>query len=184
MAESYRVLGVDPGSRVTGFGLIEVSGRRLTHVSSGALSARSSLSLERRLLSIFEGLTRIIREHDPGVLCVEDVFYAQNVRSAITLGHARGAVLVAACRAGLPVRTYSPAEIKMTVAGSGRAEKAQVQQMVRAILSLPDLPGPDAADALAAAICHAQQAAMRARIAPAARPQSRRVASRPTGVIP
>jgi crossover junction endodeoxyribonuclease RuvC len=184
MAEGYRVLGVDPGSRVTGFGLIEVSGRRLAHVSSGALSVRASLSLERRLLSIFEGLTRIIREHDPAVLCVEDVFYAQNVRSAITLGHARGAVLVAACRAGLPVRAYSPAEIKMTVAGSGRAEKAQVQQMVRAILSLPDLPGPDAADALAAAICHAQQAAMCARIAPAASRRSRRGAARPAGVVP
>jgi len=184
MADSYRVLGVDPGSRVTGFGLIEVAGRRLTYVASGAISSAASFALERRLLSIFEGLTRIIRVHAPTVLSVEDVFYAQNVRSAITLGHARGAALVAACHAGLLVRAYSTAEIKMTVAGSGRAEKAQVQQMVRAILSLPEIPGPDAADALAAAICHAQHAAMLARIPAAERRGSHRGAARRAGAAP
>jgi crossover junction endodeoxyribonuclease RuvC len=109
----------------------------------------------------------VITLHKPDILSVEDVFYARNVRSAITLGQARGAALVAASRAGLQVQAYSPAEIKMAVAGYGGAEKGQVQRMVRAILSLEHLPSPDAADALAAAICHAQRAPVAARIAAA-----------------
>jgi crossover junction endodeoxyribonuclease RuvC len=100
---------------------------------------------------------------------VEDVFFARNVRAAITLGQARGAALVAASRAGVPVHSYTPTEIKMTVAGNGRAEKGQIQEMVRAILSLEKLPCADAADALAAAICHAQRAPMAERLAAAAR---------------
>jgi crossover junction endodeoxyribonuclease RuvC len=165
----FRVLGVDPGSRTTGFGLIDVSRRRLTHVDSGALAVGGSLPIEARLLRVFDALTRIISRHAPDVLSVEDVFFARNVRSAITLGQARGAALVAASRAGVPVHTYTPTEIKMTVAGNGRAEKGQIQEMVRAVLSLEKLPCTDAADALAAAICHAQRAPMAERLALAAR---------------
>jgi crossover junction endodeoxyribonuclease RuvC len=165
----YRVLGVDPGSRTTGFGLIEVSRRRLTHVDSGALAVGASLPVEARLLKVFDALSQLIAQYAPDVLSVEDVFFARNVRSAITLGQARGAALVAASRAGVPVCSYTPAEIKMTVAGNGRAEKGQIQEMVRAILSLERLPSVDAADALAAAICHAQRAPMAKRVALAAR---------------
>lgn len=168
MAEGYRVLGIDPGSRTTGYGVIEVRGRRFAHVSSGALAVGADRPLASRLLSLFEGLSAVIRDHQPAIVSIEDVFYAQNVRSAITLGHARGAALVAAARAGVPVCAYAAAQIKMAVVGTGRAEKAQVQEMVRAFLGLARRPAPDAADALAAAICHAQRAPTLARIARAA----------------
>ncbi len=168
MGEGYRVLGVDPGSRTTGYGVIEVCGRRFAHVASGALAVGAERPLASRLLSLFESLAAVIRDHQPAIVSIEDVFYAQNVRSAITLGHARGAALVAAAQAGLPVRAYAAAQIKMAVVGSGRAEKAQVQEMVRTILGLARRPAPDAADALAAAICHAQCAPTLARIARAA----------------
>jgi crossover junction endodeoxyribonuclease RuvC len=168
MAEGTRILGVDPGSRTTGYGVIEVCGRRFVHVASGALALGADRPLASRLFSLFDSLAGLIRDHRPAIVSIEDVFYAQNVRSAITLGHARGAALVAAAQAGVPVRAYAAAQIKMAVAGSGRAEKAQVQEMVRAILGLVRRPGPDAADALAAAICHAQCAPTLARIARAA----------------
>ncbi len=189
MGEGYRVLGVDPGSRTTGYGVIEVLGRRFSHVASGALHLGADRPLASRLLSLFECLAGVIRDHQPAIVSIEDVFYAQNVRSAITLGHARGAALVAAAHAGLPVRAYAAAEIKMAVVGSGRAEKAQVQEMVRAILGLVRRPAPDAADALAAAICHAQCAPTLARIARAAGPgarisTARRAAPRTRRVIP
>jgi crossover junction endodeoxyribonuclease RuvC len=168
MEEDRRILGVDPGSRTTGFGIIDVRGRACTHVASGSFAASPARPLEERLLTIFEDLAALIDRHRPAVVCVEDVFYAQNIRSAITLGHARGMVLLAAARAGLSVCPYSAAEIKMAVVGSGRAEKSQVQEMVRTLLGLGRRPGPDAADALAAAICHAHRAPTLARIARAA----------------
>jgi crossover junction endodeoxyribonuclease RuvC len=168
MEEGTRILGIDPGSRTTGYGVINVSGRRFAHVASGALAVGGDRPLADRLLSLFDSLADLIRLHRPAIVSIEDVFYAQNVRSAITLGHARGAALVAAAQAGVPVKAYAAAEIKMAVAGTGRAEKAQVQEMVRAILGLARRPGPDAADALAAAICHAQRAPVIARIARAA----------------
>ncbi len=168
MGEGIRVLGIDPGSRTTGYGVIEVRGRRLTHLASGAIAAGAQGPLASRLLSVFEGLCGIIRDHRPAIVSIEEVFYAQNVRSAITLGHARGAALVAAAQAGLPVCAYATAQIKMAVVGTGRAEKAQVQEMVRVFLGLAQRPAPDAADALAAAICHAQRAPTLARIRRAA----------------
>jgi crossover junction endodeoxyribonuclease RuvC len=173
MSVAYRVLGIDPGSRMMGYGVIDVRGARLDHVDSGTVSISLRLPMAARLLSVFESVTGLIARHAPGLLAVEDVFYARNVRSAITLGQARGAVLIAAAKAGLAVHTYAPAEIKMAVAGSGRAEKAQVQVMVRAILSLETLPPTDAADALAAAICHAQRAKLDARVERATRGAAR-----------
>jgi len=169
MAEQYRVFGVDPGSRVTGYGVIDVHGVRLTHVESGAIPIDFRRPIEARLLTVFERMGALIARHTPDVISIEDLFHARNVRSAITLGQARGAALLAASKAGLPVRSYAPAEIKMTVAGTGRAEKGQVQEMVRAILGLDSLPGSDAADALAAAICHAQRRQLETRIGGAVR---------------
>lgn len=173
MAVAYRVLGVDPGSRSMGYGVIDVRGTRLDHVDSGTVSISARRPMEARLLSVFESITGLIARHAPVLLSVEDVFYARNVRSAITLGQARGAVMIAASKAGLAVHTYAPTEIKMAVTGSGRAEKGQVQVMVRAILSLETLPPEDAADALAAAICHAQRAKLDARVERAARSAAR-----------
>ena len=173
MAVAYRVLGVDPGSRIMGYGVIDVRGTRLNHVDSGTVTISSRRPMEARLLSVFESITGLIARHAPGLLSVEDVFYARNVRSAITLGQARGAVMIAASKAGLAVHTYAPAEIKMAVAGSGRAEKGQVQVMVRAILSLEALPPVDAADALAAAICHAQRSKLDAQVERSARGTAR-----------
>ncbi|MDP3936992.1 MAG: crossover junction endodeoxyribonuclease RuvC [Deltaproteobacteria bacterium] len=163
-AARYRVLGVDPGSRITGYGVVDVRGGRLTHVDSGVISIDFRSPIEARLLNVFDQLSALIARHSPDLVSIEDLFHARNVRSAITLGQARGAALLAASRAGLPVRSYAPAEIKLTVAGSGRAEKGQIQQMVRAILALDGAPGPDAADALAAAICHAQRRQLETRI--------------------
>jgi crossover junction endodeoxyribonuclease RuvC len=147
MAEGTRILGVDPGSRTTGYGVIEVCGRRFVHVASGALALGADRPLASRLFSLFDSLAGLIRDHRPAIVSIEDVFYAQNVRSAITLGHARGAALVAAAQAGVPVRAYAAAQIKMAVAGSGRAEKAQVQEMVgssagRRARPTPRMPWP------------------------------------------
>lgn len=164
MGADYRVLGIDPGSRKMGYGVIDVRGTHLDHVDSGTVSIDSRRPMHARLLAVFESITALIARHSPGLLSVEDVFHARNVRSAITLGQARGAVLVAASKAGLAVHSYAPAEIKMAVAGTGRAEKGQVQEMVRAMLSLEILPGADAADALAAAICHAQRRQLDSRL--------------------
>ena len=142
-----RVLGVDPGSETTGYGVIETDGRRLLLVEYAGIRAPARFTLR------------------PRVCAVEETFYAVNVKSALKLGHVRGAILVAAARAGLEVAEYSPLEIKSALVGYGRAEKQQVQEMVRLLLGLKEAPNPlDASDALAAAICHINTAATRRRM--------------------
>jgi crossover junction endodeoxyribonuclease RuvC len=150
-----RVLGVDCGSRVTGYGVIDTDGADCVFVRCGAIRSKSSDPLPYRLKSIYSGIVGIIREFQPDAAAYENLFYATNVQSALKLGHVRGVSIFAAVEANLPVFEYSPLEVKSAVTGYGRAEKPQVQQMVRALLKLNALPEPfDASDALAVAICH------------------------------
>ena len=151
-----RIFGIDPGSERTGYGCVETDGSRHRMVTCGAISTASAPSLPDRLLVIHRGLAGLLSECRPDAVAIESIFYAANARSALTLGHARGVALLAAVEAGVPVSEYAPAEIKRAVVGHGRAEKAQVQHMVMRLLGLSAVPSPhDAADALAAAICHA-----------------------------
>ena len=150
-----RIFGIDPGSERTGYGCVDTDGSRHRIVACGAIKTIALASFPAKLLTIHTRLAALIAECSPDCVAVENLFNANNVRSALKLGHARGVAMLAAVEAGLPVFEYTPAEIKRAVVGYGRAEKHQVQQMVKLILSLPAVPSPhDAADALAVAICH------------------------------
>ena len=150
-----RVLGIDCGSRVTGYGVIDTDGADCVFVRCGIIRTKSSDALAVRLRFIHNSLVEIIREFQPEAAAFESLFYATNVQSALKLGHVRGVSMFAAADADLPVFEYSPLEVKSAVTGYGRAEKLQVQQMVRALLRLNASPEPfDASDALAVAICH------------------------------
>ncbi len=154
-----RVFGIDPGSERTGYGCIDTDGRRHHLVSCGAISSPAHTSFPARLLVIHVELGRLLAECRPDAVAIENLFYATNVRSALKLGHARGVAMVAAVGAGVSIAEYSPAEIKRAVVGYGRADKHQVQQMVKLLLGLSAAPAPhDAADALAVAICHVHRA--------------------------
>ncbi len=148
-----RILGIDPGSRVTGYGLVDQDGQRLTYVASGCIRTRST-GLAERLGEIFAGVSQIIAEYRPGELAIERVFLNKNADSALKLGQARGAALCAAVQLGVPVDEYAAREIKQAVVGTGAATKEQVQHMMCALLTLQRAPPSDAADALAVAICH------------------------------
>lgn len=148
-----RILGVDPGSRRTGFGVIECRGSDYVHIAHGCLNVGGALMTDRLRL-IFDGLQALIGEHQPAEVAVERVFVNRNVESALKLGQARGAALCAVPR-GLPVFEYAPRAIKLALVGSGAAEKAQVAHMISTLLQLPGRIGPDASDALAVAVCHA-----------------------------
>ena len=169
-----RVLGVDPGSRVTGFGVVERQGSKLTCVASGTLRPLRTGSLSARLAFLHAGLLELLERHEPDVASVEQVFVAASARSALVLGQARGAVMAALGRAGVPVSEYAPAQIKQSVTGSGRATKDQIQRMVKRLLALECAPAVDAADALAAAICHAHASSLPSRIPTRARRSSAR----------
>jgi crossover junction endodeoxyribonuclease RuvC len=150
-----KIFGIDPGSERTGYGCIERSGGRHHLVTCGVLAAPASATFPERLKFIHAGLVTLLAECRPDCVAVENIFHARNVRSALKLGHARGVALLAASEAGLTVIEYSPAEVKRAVVGYGRAEKAQIQQMVKLLLGLAQTPSPhDVADALAVAICH------------------------------
>jgi crossover junction endodeoxyribonuclease RuvC len=150
-----RIFGIDPGSERTGYGCVESDGSRHRIVASGAVSSPRGAAFPDKLLAIHGRLSALIQEYRPDCIAIEDVFHAANVRSALKLGHARGVAMLAAVEAGVPVAEYTPAEIKRAVVGYGRAEKQQVQQMVKLLLGLLAPPSPhDAADALAVAICH------------------------------
>ena len=154
-----RILGLDPGSRRTGFGVIECRGSELVAVAHGCLNVASATPAARLRL-IFEGLKALLAEHAPGEVAVERVFVSRNADSALKLGQARGAALCA-IPAEVPVFEYAPRAIKLAVVGSGAAEKFQVAQMIRTLLSLGERPAADAADALAVAVCHAHQRRLR-----------------------
>jgi crossover junction endodeoxyribonuclease RuvC len=153
-----RILGIDPGSGSTGYGLIETDGSRHKAILYGAVKTQPRQPFHVRLLKIHQELTRILVHEKAHIMAIEEVFHATNVQSALRLGHARGIALLVAAQQGLEVYEYSPLEIKSAVVGYGRAEKHQIQTMVRLLLDLPGIPSPDhAADALAVAICHAHR---------------------------
>jgi len=155
--ENLRILGIDPGSRATGYGIIAKRGNRLYYVTCGIIRLGDKYSFSDRLKIIFDGLCEVIATHKPAIAAVEDVFVAANPRTALKLGHARGVAVLAALHNGLPVHDYTPRMVKQAVVGYGNADKNQVQQMVRVLLQLSAAPGSDAADALAVAMCHANQ---------------------------
>ncbi len=154
-----RVLGIDPGSRLCGWGIIDCDGGQLHHVDNGVVVLAPKQSLEARLGALLDAVEGILSRHRPTTVAVEGVFQHRNPRSALVLGHARGVVLAAAARAGLEIHEYTPQQVKKAVTGSGRADKAQVQQMVSLRFKLPETPQEDAADAVAVATCHAQNLA-------------------------
>lgn len=160
-----RILGIDCGSARTGFGFIDSDGEHHSVVTFGAIRSHPKQSFPHRLQGIYSELLSLIEKHHPDEVAVEEVFYATNVKSALKLGHVRGVVLLAAIQAGLPISEYSPLEVKSSVVGYGRAEKSQVQEMVKVLLRLKEIPQPDdAADALALTICHAHHRATEKRI--------------------
>lgn len=150
-----RVFGIDPGSVRTGFGCVESDGVRHRLVACGAITAPAARSFPQKLQAIHGALVKLIERHRPDCVAIESVFHAANVQSALKLGHARGVAMLAAVQAEVPVVEYTPAEVKQAVVGHGRAEKRQVQAMIKLLLGLDAPPSPDdAADALAVAICH------------------------------
>ena len=151
------ILGIDPGSQTTGYGLVESDGRTHSVIALGCLTARPGASLSARLATIYDGLQKIIAEHRPQEAAVEATFYGKNVRSALVMGHARGVCLLAIAQAGCELYEYSPLEVKKAVVGQGRAGKGQVCFMVRALMGLKVNPQEDEADALAVAMCHWQR---------------------------
>ena len=148
------ILGIDPGSRITGYGVISQQGHKLTYLGSGCIRIKAD-NLADKLHIIFNGVTEVIKQFNPQLFAIEQVFMARNPDSALKLGQARGAAIVAATTNQLPVGEYSARQIKQAVVGTGAADKAQVQLMVKSLLKLPGTPQADAADALAVAICHA-----------------------------
>jgi crossover junction endodeoxyribonuclease RuvC len=153
------VFGIDPGSTRTGYGCVDTDGRRHRLVLCGAVRAADSVAFPDRLARIYRELSALIRDCRPECVAVENLFHATNVRSALKLGHARGVAMLAAVEAGVAVVEYTPAEIKRAIVGYGRAEKPQVQRMIKLLLGLDRVPEPhDAADALAVAICHLHSA--------------------------
>ncbi len=150
-----RILGIDPGSRITGYGIIESHRGQLGFIACGIVRTTPGYPFSVRLNEIFDGINEVVQMHGPTVAAVEDVFLSSNPRTALKLGQARGAAVVAAMQNGLAVSDYSPRKIKQAVAGYGQAEKEQIQHMVRVLLCLKGAPSSDAADALAVAICHA-----------------------------
>jgi crossover junction endodeoxyribonuclease RuvC len=149
------VFGIDPGSDRTGYGCVDTDGSRHCIVTCGAIRTAATAAFPDKLLDIHARLTELLLDCHPDCVAIENLLHAANVRSALKLGHARGVAMLAAVQAGLTVSEYTPAEIKRAVVGYGRAEKPQVQQMIKLMLGLPAVPSPhDAADALAVAICH------------------------------
>lgn len=162
-----RILGIDPGSRVTGYGIIDFHRNHVRHVTSGCIHVGGS-DLTARLRAIFDGITAVVDSEEPAELAVEQVFFHRNAASALKLGQARGAALMAGVTRGLPLYEYSPNQVKQAVTGRGHAAKGQVQHMIKMLLCLRELPASDAADALAVAICHGHTSQTAARMRSAA----------------
>jgi crossover junction endodeoxyribonuclease RuvC len=155
-----RILGVDPGSRLTGYGCVDQMGNKLRHVAHGTLhlsktSGKATIPLEDRLFTLYQGLSKVIQELRPEILVVEKVFFAKNAVSALKLGQARGAVILTGRIHGLPIAEYSPTEVKLAVVGQGHADKDQVAKMVQLLIGAREFETSDASDGLALAICHA-----------------------------
>jgi crossover junction endodeoxyribonuclease RuvC len=164
-----RILGIDPGLRTTGFGVVDVSGAELRYVASGTISTQhlDTKALPARLKVLYDGIAEVVQRYQPTCACIEIVFVNVNPQSTLLLGQARGALITALVATDLPVHEYTALQMKQAVVGYGRADKAQIQEMVRRLLALPGLPGPDAADALGLAITHAHAGKAMARLAAA-----------------
>jgi len=175
------IFGIDPGSDRTGYGCVKTDGSRHTLVTCGAITTKASAAFPDKLLVIHSRLAALLSECRPDAVAIENLFHAVNARSALKLGHARGVAMLAAVEAGVPIYEYSPAAVKRVVVGYGRAEKPQVQHMIKVMLGLQEAPSPhDAADALAVAVCHihSQPSASAARaLAAATAGRSRRAAT-------
>ncbi len=153
-----KILGIDPGTATTGFGVIEKTGSKLKFIDAGVISTPADMEMPNRLSEIYAGLQELIDHHQPNCMAVELLYFATNVTTAITVGQARGVVLLAASEAGLSVGEYTPLQVKQAVTGYGKADKKQIQEMVKMLLGLDGIPKPDdAADGLAIAITHAHQ---------------------------
>ena len=161
-----RTLGIDPGTAIMGWGVVDENGGTLSLVAYGALTTPAGMAPSERLVILYEGLQRLLREHQPDAAAVEELFFGKNVNTALSVGQARGVALLALSQAGVTIHEYKPLVVKQAVAGYGGADKKQVQEMVRLTLRLAKTPKPDdAADAVAVAICHAYTAPMLRRIA-------------------
>jgi crossover junction endodeoxyribonuclease RuvC len=152
-ATAWRILGIDPGSRITGYGVIDVLAGRTRHVASGSIKTPDA-EMPARLKHIFDAVTEVINAHHPVEMAIERVFMNRNADSALKLGQARGVALLAGANCGLVIHEFSPREVKQALVGRGSADKVQIQHMVRVLLALGATPAPDAADALAIALCH------------------------------
>lgn len=151
-----RILGIDPGNAIMGYGILDYSGNRFTPVDYGCLRSTAGVPQHLRLQKLYNELNNLLQKYKPGCLAVEELFFNRNTKTALVVGQARGIVLLAAAEAGIEVYEYTPLQVKQAAVGRGRAEKGQVQYMVKIILNLPEIPRPDdVADALAVAICHA-----------------------------
>jgi crossover junction endodeoxyribonuclease RuvC len=159
-----RIIGIDPGTMVTGWGVVEAIGASLTHIAHGTIATAGAPAQADRLSLIYRGVDEVIRLHQPDGMSLERVFFARNAQSALKLGQARGVVLLAAAHHGVAVHEYAAVEIKMAVVGYGQASKEQVQKMIAALLHVGEKMAADAADALAAAVCHLHRESFQSRI--------------------
>lgn len=159
-----RILGIDPGSRATGYAVIEADGQRARAMDHGVIRVPGEASLAERLILLHRALVEIVERHRPDEVAIEEVFTARNARSALVLGHARGVLLLAASTAECEIHEYNNRAVKKAVAGYGQADKSQVAQMVKMLLGLPKVPAQDAADALAIALCHAHSRSLRRQV--------------------
>ncbi|MDR3072406.1 MAG: crossover junction endodeoxyribonuclease RuvC [Clostridiales Family XIII bacterium] len=170
-----RILGIDPGYAILGYGVIEHRGSRNALIECGVLTTEAGEEMPLRLKRIYSGIMEIISILRPDVAAVEELFFNSNAKTAIKVGEARGAAILACANSGLPVYEYTPLQIKQALAGYGRASKTQIQQIVKSLLNLPEVPKPDdAADAVAAAICHGNSASYIDRVADAVSKQQRK----------
>lgn len=150
------ILGIDPGFAITGYGIINFEGNRFKVIDYGCITTEANIPLSDRLKSIYEGLNSIIFRYKPDVCAIEELFFNKNVKTALAVGHGRGVAVLCAAQANIEVYEYTPLQVKQALVGYGRADKKQVQQMIKVILSLTEIPKPDdTADALAVAVCHA-----------------------------
>jgi len=157
-----RVLGVDPGTAITGWGVVEGDGDALQMIAGGVITTPAGTPLPQRLQVIYRELTQLIEQWRPESAAIEELFFSKNAKTALAVGHGRGAAMLALANAGLPITEYKPLEVKQAITGHGGADKVQMQHMVKLLLQLDDIPRPDdAADALAIAICHVHSARLR-----------------------
>ena len=161
-----RILGIDPGYAIMGYGVIDMKGNRFSVCNYGAVTTLAGMEMPDRLKCLYSGLMEVIEEHRPDVVSIEELFFNKNTKTAIMVAQARGVIILACANSGVEIYEYTPLQIKQALVGYGRAEKTQVQQMVKTLLNLEEIPKPDdVADALAAAVCHGHSANYHVRLA-------------------